>query len=56
MHPDKAPGPDGFNLGFYQKFWNVLGDDLFLDGVSWLRLGVFPAGLNNTVISLCSKV
>ncbi|XP_058755068.1 uncharacterized protein LOC131628221 [Vicia villosa] len=21
MHPDKSPGPDGFNPGFYQHFW-----------------------------------
>ncbi len=26
---DKAPGPDGFNLRFYQKFWKVVKDDLF---------------------------
>ncbi len=25
---DKAPGPDGFNLRFYQRFWDVVKDDI----------------------------
>lgn len=25
MNPDKSLGPDGFNLGFYQKFWDIVG-------------------------------
>ncbi|CAK8568525.1 unnamed protein product [Lathyrus sativus] len=28
MHPDKSPGPDGFNPAFYQKFWHLCGDDI----------------------------
>lgn len=24
----KAPGPDGFPVGFYQKAWDVVGVDL----------------------------
>jgi hypothetical protein len=26
---DKAPGPDGFPMLFYQRFWDILKDDLF---------------------------
>ncbi|XP_075507347.1 uncharacterized protein LOC142544167 [Primulina tabacum] len=25
MKADKSPGPDGFNPGFFQKFWNLVG-------------------------------
>lgn len=25
---DKAPGPDGFSMGFYRKFWSVLKSDI----------------------------
>lgn len=30
MHPNKSPGSDGFNLTFYQKFWNMCDEDIFV--------------------------
>ena len=36
MFPDKAPGPDGLNLGFYQHFWNLLGPEVFQIATGWL--------------------
>lgn len=28
MHKDKSPGPDGFNPGFFQRFWGTVGADI----------------------------
>ena len=28
LHPDKAPGPDGFSSHFYQKCWHIIKRDL----------------------------
>lgn len=28
MGPDKPPGPDGVNVGFFQQRWNVMGSDV----------------------------
>jgi hypothetical protein len=55
MHPDKAPGPDGFNPAFYQHFWELCGDDIFVAAKEWLERGYFPSSLNETNICLIPK-
>lgn len=55
MHPDKSPGPDELNPGFYQNFWNDIGNDIFTSACSWLEAGTFPSYLNNTNIVLAPK-
>lgn len=37
MNPDKTPGPDGFNPSFYQQFWSLVGNDLFVQCNAWLE-------------------
>ena len=55
MHPEKSPGPNGLNPGFYQRFWPLIGDQIFSAALQWLSTGAFPLGLNNTLIVLIPK-
>ncbi|GAU14651.1 hypothetical protein TSUD_97150 [Trifolium subterraneum] len=55
MHPDKSPGPDGFNPAFYQRFWEQCSDDIFSAASTWLERGYFPTSLNETNICLIPK-
>ncbi|GAU38028.1 hypothetical protein TSUD_395880 [Trifolium subterraneum] len=55
MHPDKSPGPDGFNPAFYQRFWEHCSDDIFSAASTWLERGYFPISLNETNICLIPK-
>jgi hypothetical protein len=55
MHPDKAPGPDGFNPAFYQHFWDLCGSDIYEAAHEWLEMGYFPSSLNETNICLIPK-
>jgi hypothetical protein len=55
MHPDKSPGPDGFNPTFFQQFWDLCGDDIFVAAKDWLDRGYFPSSLNETNICLIPK-
>jgi hypothetical protein len=55
MHPDKAPGPDGFNPAFFQHFWETCGDDMWRAVSLWLERGFFPSSLSETNICLIPK-
>ncbi|XP_062116553.1 uncharacterized protein LOC133830553 [Humulus lupulus] len=55
MHPDKSPGPDGFSSGFYQKFWDVVGEDVIYMVQEFFTSGSFPDHLSETNIVLIPK-
>ena len=42
MHPDKAPGKDGMTALFYQKFWDIVKEDLTLMVNKFLFMGLWP--------------
>ena len=52
MHPEKAPGPDGMTALFYQKFWDIVKEELSLMVNQFLFEGTMAHGLNDTNICL----
>lgn len=56
MYPDKAPGPDGMNPGFYQHFWNDIGSDVSSFILQCLNSTSFPTELNDATIVLIPKI
>jgi hypothetical protein len=55
MEHNKAPGPDGFPAEFYQRFWDVIKDDL-MQMFHELHAGNFPLfSLNFGILSLIPK-
>lgn len=55
MHPEKCPGPDGFNPAFFQRFGSIVGVDVFTACTSWLHAGQFLKDLNNIHVTLIPK-
>ncbi|OMO67876.1 reverse transcriptase [Corchorus capsularis] len=56
MNPSKAPGPDGMNPCFYQKFWHVIGKDVSTMALQFLNAGLPLSDINHTTIVLIPKL
>ena len=52
----KAPGPDGMPPLFFQNYWNLVGNDVTLDVLSFLNSATLPPHLNHTFITLIPKI
>ena len=56
MGPTKAPGPDGMNAFFYQKFWNIVGNEVTDAVLDFLHMSHMVPDINYTYIVLIPKV
>ena len=55
MGPHKAPGPDGMNPFFYQRYWATIGDDVVAAVLAILNGHAIPPKLNHTHVALIPK-
>lgn len=44
----KAPGYDGFNLGFVKRLWQTVGDDFAIMVLEFFENGTLPKAINTT--------
>jgi hypothetical protein len=56
LEGDKAPGPDGFSIAFFQVCWEVIKEDIMKIFREFHAEGKFEASLNSTFISLIPKI
>jgi hypothetical protein len=56
MFPLKAPGPDGYPAQFFQKHWDLCGEEVTKAVLRILRGDDNPEGINKTFIVLIPKV
>ena len=56
MFPTKAPGPDGFPAHFYQRHWDICGEEITNVVLRIIRGEESAASINETVLVLIPKV
>ena len=56
IHPTKAPGPDGMFAIFFQKYWNVVGNDITCMVLNVLNRNMSMSSINKTSITLVPKI
>ncbi|KAA3475771.1 reverse transcriptase like protein [Gossypium australe] len=55
MHPNKAPGPDGFHALFFQRFWDTVREAVCGFLLPILNGDASPEEVNGTLITLIPK-
>lgn len=52
IHPDKAPGPDGFSASFFQSNWSTVNPAIIKEIQDFFATGVLPSSIYKTHIRL----
>ena len=55
MSSDKAPGPDGFSMAFFQSCWDIIKEDVMAMFHYFHAHGTFAKSINATFIALIPK-
>lgn len=55
MHPTKVPRPDEMAPIFFQKYCDIVGQDVMKVTLMTLQTSIFPTHLNHTFITLIPK-
>ena len=56
MHPTKDPRPNSMSTIFFQKYWNVVGNDVTCMVLNVLNSNMSMAEINRTNITLIPKI
>ncbi|XP_048596370.1 uncharacterized protein LOC106358899 [Brassica napus] len=56
IHPDKAPGPDGFSACFFQSNWDVIGPGICKEIQDFSSSGTMRDSTNQTYVRLIPKI
>lgn len=56
IHPDKAPGPDGFSASFFHSNWEMISQAFVAEVQKFFRTGVMEPATNVTYVRLIPKV
>ena len=55
IHPDKAPGPDGFSASFFQANWETVGPTVIAEIKNFFSTGVIRSSQHETHVRLIPK-
>ncbi|XP_056841869.1 uncharacterized protein LOC130495000 [Raphanus sativus] len=56
INADSAPGPDGMTGAFFQKYWEIIGDQVTKEIQEVFETGVLPKDWNFTYLCLIPKI
>ena len=55
MVGDKAPGPDGYSMAFFQRCWDIVKNDVLAVFQEFYTHGTFERSINATFLALIPK-